>query len=277
MGPAQSEPPKLSRLRNTTSVELQIRAVSFVFPFWKINYLYFTLLGMKLSVIAFYVTITCHQSWARDNSVATMWPMTMLSGHKVVFKFHFTIFIVDTSSRHWGLTIFRFFLVPEAILRCHVVAKLKQFRLPSSARHIKSLTICFILGDEAWRCRTAFPSPPQVPAMDDEEREAPLAENRLKTVLSIADLHSSGQNTANSNQTKLVLRLWEKTECGGRYAAAYIRSMHVIVFPVPGIPNFVRILPSQQYPLCISVGERALILSGSGSPKFCWSQLRHQV
>ena len=33
----------------------------------------------------------------------------MLSGHKVVCNCHFTIFIVATLSRHWGLTIFRFF------------------------------------------------------------------------------------------------------------------------------------------------------------------------
>ena len=48
--------------------------------------------------------------------------VTMLSGHKVVCNCHFTIFIVATPSRHWGLTIFRFFAgpwpVPEAILRC---------------------------------------------------------------------------------------------------------------------------------------------------------------
>ena len=43
--------------------------------------------------------------------------------------------------------------------------------------------ILCIAGDEARRCRTTLPSPPQVPAMDDEEREAPLAKNRLKTVL----------------------------------------------------------------------------------------------
>ena len=53
----------------------------------------------------------------------------------------------------------------------------------TSTRHVKALTICLILGDEARRCRTTLPSPPQVPAMDGEEREATLAEVRLKTVL----------------------------------------------------------------------------------------------
>ena len=43
--------------------------------------------------------------------------------------------------------------------------------------------ILCIAGDEARRCRTTLPSPPQVPAMDGEEREATLAEVRLKTVL----------------------------------------------------------------------------------------------
>ena len=40
--------------------------------------------------------------FCRDN-------VTMLSGHKVVCNCHFTIFIVVTPSRHWGLTIFGFF------------------------------------------------------------------------------------------------------------------------------------------------------------------------
>ena len=52
------------------------------------------------------VCVTTYQSWARDN-------VTMLSGHK-------------TPSRHWDLTICRFFSgpwpVPVAILPCRVVA-----------------------------------------------------------------------------------------------------------------------------------------------------------
>ena len=64
--------------------------------------------------------------------------VTMLSSHKVVCNCNFSIFIVATLSRHWGLTIFWFFsgpwLVPEALLRCRVVvvAKLKNCRVPSS-------------------------------------------------------------------------------------------------------------------------------------------------
>ena len=72
--------------------------------------------------------------------------VTMFSGHKVVFNCHFTIFVVATPSRHWGLTIFRLFsgpwLVPEAVLHCRVVAKLKNCCVPSSGfmqllKHIK--------------------------------------------------------------------------------------------------------------------------------------------
>ena len=51
--------------------------------------------------------------------------VTMFSGHKVVCNCQFTIFVVATPSRHWGLTIFRIFsgpwLVPEALLHCRVV------------------------------------------------------------------------------------------------------------------------------------------------------------
>ena len=64
--------------------------------------------------------------------------VTMFSGHKVVCICNFTIFVVATPARHWGLTIFRNFsgpwLILEALLRCHVVvvAKLKNCRVPSS-------------------------------------------------------------------------------------------------------------------------------------------------
>ena len=76
------------------------------------------------------------RQFCRDN-------VTMLPCHTVVYNCHYTIFIVATPSRHWGLTIFRFFsgpwLVPEAILRCRVVivAKLKNCRMPSSGIFIK--------------------------------------------------------------------------------------------------------------------------------------------
>ena len=68
------------------------------------------------------------QSWDRDN-------MTMLSGHNVVCNchWHFTIFIVATPSRHWGLTIFQFFsgscLVPEVILHCRVAKNMSRAQL----------------------------------------------------------------------------------------------------------------------------------------------------
>ena len=71
------------------------------------------------------------RQFCRDN-------VTTLSGHKVVCNCHYTIFIAATPSRHWGITIFRFFsspwLVPETLLRCRVVvvAKLKNCRVPSS-------------------------------------------------------------------------------------------------------------------------------------------------
>ena len=35
--------------------------------------------------------------------------VTMFSGHNVFCKCHFTIFVVDSPSRHWGLTIFLLF------------------------------------------------------------------------------------------------------------------------------------------------------------------------
>ena len=50
--------------------------------------------------------------------------VTMLSGHKVVSNWHFTIFIVATPSRQWGLTIFEFFLVPDWSLRLYYVVAL---------------------------------------------------------------------------------------------------------------------------------------------------------
>ena len=94
-----------------------------LFSQWK-----FVFLSISLFTIG---DIFYFQSWARDNSVATM-----LSGHKAVCNCYFTIFIVATPSKHWGLTIFRFFsgpwLVPEAILRCLVVTRLKNCRVPSS-------------------------------------------------------------------------------------------------------------------------------------------------
>ena len=64
--------------------------------------------------------------FCRDN-------VTMLSSHKVVCNCNFTIFIVATPSRHWGLTIYRFFsvpwLVPEAILRCREAKKVSRAQL----------------------------------------------------------------------------------------------------------------------------------------------------
>ena len=66
------------------------------------------------------------QQFCRNN-------VTMLSGHTVVCNCNFTIFIVATPSRHWGLTIYRFFsvpwLVPEAILRCREAKKVSRAQL----------------------------------------------------------------------------------------------------------------------------------------------------
>ena len=47
--------------------------------------------------------------------------VTMVAGLKVVGFCFFTIFVVATPSRHRYLNIFRFFFVPEALLRCRVV------------------------------------------------------------------------------------------------------------------------------------------------------------
>ena len=57
------------------------------------------------------------RQFCRDN-------VTKLSGHKVICNCHFIIFIVATPSRHWGLTIFRFFLVPDWSLRLYYVVTL---------------------------------------------------------------------------------------------------------------------------------------------------------
>ena len=74
-----------------------------------------------------------NQSWAVGTRQFCRDNVTMLSGNKVVCNFYFTIFIVATPSRHWGLTIFRFFsspwLVPEAILRCREAKKLSRAQL----------------------------------------------------------------------------------------------------------------------------------------------------
>ena len=59
----------------------------------------------------------------------------------------FTIFVVASPSRHWGLTIFQNFSGPwlflEALLRCRivVVAKLKNCRMPSSANFVIRIQI----------------------------------------------------------------------------------------------------------------------------------------
>ena len=38
-----------------------------------------------------------------------------------LLHYYYSIFVVATPFRHWDLTIFEFFLVPEAVLRCCVV------------------------------------------------------------------------------------------------------------------------------------------------------------
>ena len=78
--------------------------------------------------------------------------VTMFSGHKVDCNCHFTIFVVATPSRHWGLNIFRIFSgplpVPEALLHCRivVVAKLKSCCVPSSGSYIhKYYRLCHLV------------------------------------------------------------------------------------------------------------------------------------
>ena len=64
--------------------------------------------------------------------------VTMLSGHKAVCNCHFTIFIVATPSKHWGLTIFRFFSGPWGYINlspCRCRENKKKCRVPSSAGH----------------------------------------------------------------------------------------------------------------------------------------------
>ena len=77
----------------------------------------------------------------------------MLSGHKVVCNCHFTIFIVATPSRHWGLTVFRFFsgpwLVPDWSLRLYYIVALSLSR----SRKIvacPALLIISLLSGEWW-------------------------------------------------------------------------------------------------------------------------------
>ena len=79
---------------------------------------------------ASWIQIRIRQSWARDNE-------TMFSGHNVVCNCHFTMFVVATPSRHWGLTIYRIFSGPWGsftLLRYGVVVvvKLKYCQVPSS-------------------------------------------------------------------------------------------------------------------------------------------------
>ena len=65
-----------------------------------------------------------NQSWARNNSVATMWPC--FQGTKLFVIAILLYLLWLPLSRHWGLTMFRLFsgpwLVPEAMLHCRVVA-----------------------------------------------------------------------------------------------------------------------------------------------------------
>ena len=62
------------------------------------------------------------QSWARDNSVATMCPCYQAT--KLLVIAILLLFIATTPSRHSGLTIFRFFLVPNWSLRLYYVVAL---------------------------------------------------------------------------------------------------------------------------------------------------------
>ena len=73
------------------------------------------------------------QQHCRDN-------VTMFSSLKVVGFCFFTIFVVATPSRHRYLNIFRFFFVPEALLRCRVVfvSKLNIVACPALEKTAKN-------------------------------------------------------------------------------------------------------------------------------------------
>ena len=67
----------------------------------------------NVSCLQYYIL----QSWARENSVATMWPCYQAT-KLFVIAILLCIFIVATSSRHWGINIFRFFSGPLPRCRC---------------------------------------------------------------------------------------------------------------------------------------------------------------
>ena len=71
-----------------------------------------------------------NQSWARDNSVATKWPCYHSTKLFVVAILLYLLLLphLDTEAQ----LFFDFCLVPEAILRCRVVAKLNNCCVPSS-------------------------------------------------------------------------------------------------------------------------------------------------
>ena len=79
-----------------------------------ILYFRFVLTSTPLSLSWRTLVYRKKHSWARDNSVATMW--TCWKATKLLYLF----WVKATPSKHWGLTIFRFYfgpwLVPEAIL-----------------------------------------------------------------------------------------------------------------------------------------------------------------
>ena len=69
------------------------------------------------------------QSWARDNSVATMWPC-----YQAIKLFEISILLYLLLLPHWGLTIFQFFSVPLGYItlsrcRCCEVKKLSRAQL----------------------------------------------------------------------------------------------------------------------------------------------------
>ena len=78
------------------------RSVLLIYLFWPQKHTVMYTVGLVSQLLGFYSipsysidfqTLNDHQSWARGN-------VTMLSGHKVVCNYHFSIFIVGKPSRH---------------------------------------------------------------------------------------------------------------------------------------------------------------------------------
>ena len=93
--------------------------------YWYLQTYLEILLKLLVTSIVGYTRINS-QSWARNNTVATMWPCFQATQLLVTALLQYSLWLLHLDTE--TLTYFEFSLVPEALLRCRVVvvAKLKK-------------------------------------------------------------------------------------------------------------------------------------------------------